>query len=120
MSDWIMSAFLMIGGSLLFLAALGILRMPDLYTRMQAATKAGTLGVGLLLAAAAFAFGELDVTITVTLAIAFLVLTAPVAAHMIGRAAYLARVPLWNQTVRDELRASIESTIEKEKNHHAD
>jgi multicomponent Na+:H+ antiporter subunit G len=102
MSQWIVSAFLLIGGGLLFLAALGVLRMPDLYTRMQAATKAGTLGVGLVLAAAAMAFGELEATITALLAIGFFLLTAPVAAHMLGRAAYLAHVRLWSRTVRDE------------------
>ena len=113
MTQWIVSAFLLMGASLLFLAALGILRMPDLYTRMQAATKAGTLGVGLVLVAAAVAFGTLSVTITAVLAIAFFILTAPVAAHMIGRAAYLARVPLWDRTVRDELRESTETIVER-------
>ena len=113
MSQWIVSPFLLIGASLLFLAALGILRMPDLYTRMQAATKAGTLGVGLVLVAAAVAFGKLSVTITSVLAIAFFILTAPVAAHMIGRAAYLARVPLWSRTVRDELSETTQTTMER-------
>ena len=119
MSQWIVSAFLLIGASFLFLAAVGVLRMPDLYTRMQAATKAGTLGVGFVLLAAAADFGELGVTITVTLAIAFFLLTAPVAAHMIARAAYLARVPLWSGTVRDELCEASESNPKKEIDRHA-
>lgn len=104
MTDWIVSALMLAGGVMLFLAAVGVMRMPDLYTRMQAATKAGTLGAGLLLLAPAVVFDNLGVTMTSLLAIGFLILTAPVAAHMIGRAAYLAGVPLWNQTVRDELR----------------
>lgn len=107
MSQWIVSAFLLTGSGLLFLAALGVLRLPDLYTRMQAATKAGTLGVGLLLGAAAVAFGEPGVTVTAVLAIAFFLLTAPIGAHMIARAAYMVRVPLWSRTVRDEMREAI-------------
>jgi len=49
-------------------------------------------------------FGELGVVTRALLAIAFFFLTAPVAAHMIGRAAYFVGVPLWEGTLRDELR----------------
>ncbi|MEQ9814596.1 MAG: monovalent cation/H(+) antiporter subunit G [Azospirillaceae bacterium] len=76
-------------GSFFFaIAALGVLRLPDTLTRMHAATKAGTLGAGLLLAATAFTFASLEITIRVMAIIGFLLLTAPIAAHLIGRVAW--------------------------------
>lgn len=104
MADIIVGVLLVVGSSLMFVAALGILRMPDLFTRMQATTKAATLGVGLLLAAAAVEFGNLAVTTRVIAAAVFIAMTAPVAAHLLGRAAYFLGVPLWEGSVRDELR----------------
>ena len=104
MADVVVAVLLVAGSGLMFVAALGILRMPDLFTRMQATTKAATLGVGLLLAAAAVEFGELAVTTRVIAAAVFIAMTAPVAAHLLGRAAYFLGVPLWEGSVRDELR----------------
>ena len=49
--DWITGVLALVGATLVLLAAVGIVRMPDLFTRMQAATKASTLGLGCLLAA---------------------------------------------------------------------
>ena len=83
--------------------AVGLLRLPDIYMRMHAITKAGTLGVGLVLLAVAVFFGELGVVTRSLAAIAFVLLTAPVSAHMIGRAAYLDKVRLWEGTLVDEL-----------------
>jgi multicomponent Na+:H+ antiporter subunit G len=94
-----------VGAVFLLLAGIGILRLPDLFCRASATTKAATLGVGCVLVAAAFHFGDLRVTTRVLATIAFLLLTAPVAAHMIARAAYRCGTPLWTGTVRDELRA---------------
>lgn len=96
---------LMVGGAVfMFLASLGILRMPDLYTRMSATSKAATLGSGLVMLAAAVYFNEFSITVRVLAIIVFLLLTVPVAAHMIARAAYFDGVPLWEGTVMDELR----------------
>ena len=80
-----------------------MLRLPDVLIRMHASTKAGTLGCGLILVAAAVHFGETGIVARAVAAIVFLMLTAPVAAHMIGRAAYRTGVPLWKGTVIDEL-----------------
>lgn len=101
----VISAILMVVGAVfMLLAAVGILRMPDLFLRMSATTKAATLGVSSMLLAAAVHFGELGITSRALATIVFVLLTAPVAAHMIGRAAYLVGVPLWEGTVVDELR----------------
>lgn len=98
-------ALLIVAGSFFALVSgIGVLRFPDLFARMHAATKAGTLGVGLLLGALALDSGDLGVTTEALAIIAFLLLTAPVAAHVIGRAAYFDGVPLWEGTLRDELR----------------
>ena len=103
MSEWIMVALVITGGAFLLLASIGIIRMPDLYSRIQAATKAATLGVGCIILALAIHFGDLAITVRALLVIAFLFLTQPVAAHVIGRAAYFVGVPLWEHTIIDEL-----------------
>ena len=102
-ADILTAALLLPGAIFGLLAAIGIVRLPDLYTRMQAAAKAGTLGVGCSVLAVAVHFGELGITTRALLVVGFLFLTAPVAAHMIGRAAYRSGVPLWEGSVQDEL-----------------
>jgi multicomponent Na+:H+ antiporter subunit G len=90
------AALLLVAGGLFsFLAALGVLRLPDLYTRMHAASKAGAVGAGLLLlAVAVVSLAELDaaVSLRAILGILFLLLTTPVSAHLLARAAYRAGV----------------------------
>ena len=80
--------FLVLGSLFSLVAALGMVRLPDTVIRMHAATKAGTLGVGLILVAEALVYAELGITLRVFTAITFILLTAPVATHLIGRAAY--------------------------------
>jgi len=104
MSEIIAQVLIFTGASFLLVASVGILRMPDLYMRLQATAKAATLGVGCVLLGLAFHFGEISVTSRALLTIVFLTLTAPVAAHMLGRAAYIVGVPLWHGTVRDDLK----------------
>ncbi len=95
---------MVVGAVLMLLAALGMVRMPDLYSRMQSATKASTLGVGCTMLAVAVDFSDLAITTRVVLIVAFVFLTAPISAQMIGRAAYYVGVPLWEGTTLDELR----------------
>jgi multicomponent Na+:H+ antiporter subunit G len=95
MTGWIVGLLFLVGGFFAFVAGLGILRLPDVLTRMHASTKAGTLGSALVLAAAAVVFADLAVTTKVVLTILFLLLTAPLAGHMIGRAAVRTGVPMW-------------------------
>jgi multicomponent Na+:H+ antiporter subunit G len=104
MIEIVTTALLLIGASFLLLAAIGLLRMPDLFTRMSAATKGTTLGVGCMLLAVGVYFPGIGITTRALAAIGFFFVTAPVAAHMIGRAAYFVGVPMWEGTVRDELR----------------
>ena len=100
----IMVMALMLGGALFMaLAGLGLLRMPDLFLRMSSTAKAGTLGAGMILLGAAIHFNNFSISTRAVAIIVFLLLTAPVAAHMIGRAAYFDGVPLWKGTVQDDL-----------------
>ncbi|MGV3516030.1 monovalent cation/H(+) antiporter subunit G [Luteitalea sp.] len=94
----------MTGAAFALLAAVGVLRMPDVFTRMQASTKASTLGLGCLLLGAALQWGDFGSFVRLASIGAFILLTTPVAGHMIARAAYLAGVPLWDRTVLDERR----------------
>lgn len=84
--DIIAGILVLLGGGFAFIASLGILRLPDVLTRMHASTKAGTLGSSLILAAVAVQFGDVSVIVKCVAAVVFLMLTAPLAAHMLGRA----------------------------------
>jgi multicomponent Na+:H+ antiporter subunit G len=95
---------LVVGSLFMLLAGLGVLRLPDLFMRLQATTKASTLGVGCMLLGLAVHFQDLGVTTRAVLVMAFFFLTAPVGAHMIARAGYAMGVPLWEGTLTDELR----------------
>jgi multicomponent Na+:H+ antiporter subunit G len=104
MSEILTGLFLIVGAAFMLIAGLGVWRMPDLLTRMHATTKAGVLGAGLMLVAVGVYFGEVSVVVRVVAVIGFIMLTAPVAAHMIGRAGYFVGVPLWDGTLKDELK----------------
>ena len=95
MISFISSAFLLVGSLFALVAAIGIVRMPDIYCRMHAATKAGAFGVSLILLALCVALPTLRVCIQSVLIIGFFYLTAPVAAHLIGRVGLIRKLPLW-------------------------
>lgn len=79
---------LVAGAGFVFVAAVGVLRMPDFYTRTHAATKAGSLGSGVVVLSVALAMGEISLGVRAVATVVFIVLTAPVAAHALGRAVY--------------------------------
>ena len=106
MNEIITAVLLVLGSLFSFVAALGMLRLPDTVIRMHAATKAGTLGAGLVLIGEAFFYAELGIILRALAAITFLLLTAPVAAHLIGRAAYYSNIRLWHKTWIDQLAES--------------
>ena len=110
----IITALLLVLGSLFsFVAALGMLRLPDTVIRMHAATKAGTLGAGFILFAVAFFYAELGISLRAFAAITFLLLTAPVAAHLIGRAAYWTGIRLSSRTWVDHLRDDLQHRADR-------
>jgi multicomponent Na+:H+ antiporter subunit G len=71
---------------------------------MHAATKAGTLGAGLIFLAIAMGSGDLGTVIRALAAVLFLLLTAPIGAHLLARAAYASGVKMWDRSGPDDLK----------------
>jgi len=113
MSDIVIIIVVSLGTLFILLAAVGLLRMPDLYLRISVTTKAATLGVGLILAATALYFSELSTTTRALAIIIFLLLTAPIGAHLIGRASYFVGLPLWKKSVMDDLKGKYDIKTHK-------
>lgn len=87
-----------IGALAILFASIGVLRMPDFYLRLSVTVKAATLGVGLFLICTAILFPDVSVTTKSIAIILFLVLTAPVGAHMIARTAFRTGADMWDGT----------------------
>ena len=104
MTDILTAIVWLAGSAFGLLAAVGVLRMPDVFTRMQASTKASTFGLACLLIGAAVQMGDFASFIRLASIGAFVLLTTPVSGHVIARASYFAGVPLWEGTVLDERR----------------
>ena len=105
-SEWIAAGLILLGTALTLLSAIGLIRLPDVYTRSHAASKSTTLGVLFILLGAFMFFwiNEGYVSIRLLLGIFFVFLTAPVAGHIICRAAYRSNVKLADRTVHDDLK----------------
>ncbi len=91
------------GSIFLLLGALGLLRMPDVYNRMQAGTKATTLGSMLFLIGLSLGRTECICIGRMILLIVFLIFTNPLSSHALARAAHYLGIPLTARSVRDEL-----------------
>ncbi|RKT13784.1 multicomponent Na+:H+ antiporter subunit G [Paraburkholderia sp. RAU2J] len=103
MIELIGSAVILAGAVFLFSAGLGLLRMPDAYTRIQAGTKASTLGNMLVLLG--LAFYHPGWTFRLILVAYFVLVTNPVSSHALSRAAWLIRTPMSSSTMTDALAA---------------
>ncbi len=108
MSSYLAAGLLISGGLISVLAAIGVLRLQDAFMRMHAATKSGVVGSGLILAGVAVADGTVSTAIKVGLAIAFMLLTTPVAGHLLARAAYISGSPFWQRNCADDLTGELE------------
>lgn len=91
----------LIGSLFILFAAIGLLRMPDIYNRIQAGTKATTLGSILTL----LGIGLIHPAwlLKILLLMVFVLISNPVSSHVLGRAAHYVRVPLSSRTVLDKL-----------------
>jgi len=103
-SDILVSVFLLAGATFMVLAAVGIVRLPDLPTRMHASTKAGAMGAMFTMAGVALHFADSVVFARAFAIVIFILITSPIAAHVIGRAGYFTGTTLWDGTIKDELR----------------
>lgn len=121
MIEFISALLILFGGLMAVNSAIGIIRLPDSYTRSHAATKSSTLAVLLTLLGAFLFFWAMEgfVSIRLLLGIVFVFLTAPVSGHLITRAAYRSKVPMTEHTIEDALKDVIhpedESPMEKGK-----
>ena len=101
----IVSIFVLIGVFFTLLSAIGVLRLPDVYSRVHAAGKSSTFGViSLMIAAFLYFIPEGIVNVKILLAIVFVFMTAPLSALMLNRSAYRIGVPLEKNTVQDDLK----------------
>jgi multicomponent Na+:H+ antiporter subunit G len=104
--EWLTALLLLLGAILSLLAAIGVLRFPDTFSRMQASSKASTLGLACLLAGTALQFSDVSVLVRLGSIAAFIMLTAPLSAHVVARAALHRGTPLWEGTVLNEYDSS--------------
>ncbi|MGM8214191.1 monovalent cation/H(+) antiporter subunit G [Bacillaceae bacterium W0354] len=109
MIDLLISLLLLLGTFFILSASIGMIRLPDVYNRLHAATKASTLGIAcVLLGAFIFLYVEHHIISgKLLLGIIFVLLTAPVSGHMISRAAHRSGVKLWEKSVRDDYKKKI-------------
>ncbi|MBN2017851.1 MAG: Na+/H+ antiporter subunit G [Candidatus Cloacimonetes bacterium] len=102
--DIIGAIITLIGSLFLLLGSIGILRMPDVYNRMQAGTKATTLGSMLFLLGLGLSYIECGCIGRIIILILFIIFTNPISSHALARAAHHAGVKLTEKSVRDNLR----------------
>jgi multicomponent Na+:H+ antiporter subunit G len=101
----ISAALLVIGSLFALVASVGLLRLPDLYTRMHAASKAGTMGACLMLIALAVHASDIGTVSRALAGVVFFLLTAPVSSHLLAKAAYSVGYRLHSSSVLDEMAA---------------
>ena len=94
---------ILVGSGFALIAAIGLIRLPDLYSRMHAASKAGTVGSGLMMIALAVVADDFATVTRAIAAVVFFLLTTPIAAHLLARAAYKVGYSLWNESAIDEM-----------------
>ncbi|OGX45476.1 MAG: Na+/H+ antiporter subunit G [Omnitrophica WOR_2 bacterium RIFCSPLOWO2_12_FULL_51_8] len=102
MSEVAGNLFIVIGLAFDLFGCLGLIRLPDVYNRLQATTKCVTLGTCSILFGALVVKGLSGTGIKAFLCILFLLLTSPVAAHALSRGAHKSGVKLWDKSVCDQ------------------
>ena len=102
MIDWIASALMLAGAFFCLVAGIGVIRMNDVFARMHAATKAGTLGLALICIAVMVEAHTWLQVFEALFVFLFMIASAPVGAHLIGRAAFRTRAPLDPKTQIDD------------------
>ena len=101
LQNYVAAVLVLIGALFALIASIGLLRLPDFYTRMHAASKAGTLGSCVMLMALAVHADDLAVTLRALGGVVFFLLTAPISAHLLAKAAHGSGLKLWKGSVVD-------------------
>lgn len=117
--DGLVAVLVILGTVVILISAIGVMRLPDVYTRAHATTKSSTLGLLSILSGTFihFLYHHELVSIRLLLAIIFVFLTAPVAGHLIIRSAHRASVPLADMNVQDVLQDDLELLRADERRH---
>jgi multicomponent Na+:H+ antiporter subunit G len=101
--NYIAGILILVGALFTLTASIGLLRLPDLYTRMHAASKAGTLGSCVVLLALALQSNDAAIALRALAGILFFLLTVPISSHLLAKAAHGAGYDLWEHSKRDDL-----------------
>lgn len=102
MNEIIAYIFIYIGLIFDFFGCVGLVRFPDVYNRLQAATKCVTLGTCLILFGVFVFFGISPAGMKAIICAAFILITSPAAAHAIARGAHMSGVKLWEKSIIDK------------------
>ena len=111
LQNYVAAALILAGSGFTLTASIGLLRLPDLYTRMHAASKAGTLGSCAVLLALAVHADDPAISLRALAGVVFFLLTVPISSHLLAKAAHGASYPLWERSECDELRADQEREV---------
>lgn len=115
LNEILAAIFIFIGVFFMIISTIGILRFPDFYIRMSAISKAATLGVGFIALGAGAYYNDLAVAGKSLAIILFILITTPVAAHIIARAAAKDKVPFWPGTDLEEFKHYLKAHSFKKK-----
>ena len=108
LQNYLAAALILIGSGFALTASIGLLRLPDLYTRMHAASKAGTLGSCAVLLALAVHADDPAISLRALAGVVFFLLTVPISSHLLARAAHGAGYRLWEHSECDDLKTMLE------------
>lgn len=92
------SFFILTGVLFMLIASIGIIRLPDFYIRVSVVTKASTIGLGLMMIGVGLFFNTIEAVVKVIVIVIFIILTSPIAAHVIAKAASQIKVAFWDKT----------------------
>lgn len=109
LGNYVVGLLIIIGSAFALVAAVGLVRLPDFYTRTHAASKAGTLGACVMLIALSIFTDDATVAARALAGVVFFLLTAPISAHLLARASYSAGYRLWEGSVHDDMPAPKET-----------
>jgi len=113
MSSIVAGILLIIGLLFNILGCVGLIRLPDVYNRLQAATKCVTMGTCLVLISMMIFGGSGALTAKLLICMVFILITSPTAAHALARGAHTSGVKLWEKSVIDKYREDGDPGVEK-------
>lgn len=116
-NEWIAGILLILGSFFMLIASIGMIKLPDLYMRIHAATKAPTLGIFLMAMGIIIYFFELWASVEGLIVILFVFITTPIASHMISRVAHTMGVKKTESTFIDEMDADEKKSSDDSEEH---